>query len=245
MKEATEDDLFKDAVMLDALNGAHKAFAALARPYMAEITVNLAASTVMVALPDTVIEVDQSSVRVRAGTGALDTSGAWTRLTFKQRRSLIGENGAPEAWTALATAPTNFFVMPGATNDAIRKIGVYPPATTGFLGSPVGTNNLRMDAWVYPSDLALADASLPLSDHEQWRLVPWICKQMAQLERSRGRPDAPVEMWERDADKVALELRDIIRRGMEEIQRSANVGESALQDAQDRRLLPGARRSGG
>lgn len=95
-------------------------------------------------------------------------------------------------------------------------------------------HNLIYGAWVYPATLS-ADSDrppLPVSEHD--RLIPAICWGMAQLDRTRGRADAPVEMWEKAAYAEAMELFEIHRR-VREPQRTAQVGSSPLDDATSRR----------
>jgi hypothetical protein len=96
-------------------------------------------------------------------------------------------------------------------------------------------HNLIYGAWVYPSEL-IADSDRPaLDSSEHDRLIPAICWGMAELERSRGRGDAPVEYWQAQAADKALELFEVIRRGTREAPRTAQVGASPLDDARERR----------
>jgi len=305
-REATEDGLFTDAVMKDAVNGAHKEFAAVARCYYATLATELVAAQVAYALDPTVVEPDIYTIRSRAGN-----AGDWTMLTFKQKRTLNKDHGAPESW--VAGAPSHFFLSPGSTAGSAKLVSVYPPpaatyivtstlaealdnsetdvdvadgtqfatsqviqieseqmligsistntltVTRGYAGTTAATHatglpvlrpdNLKYDAWVYPSDLAQTSDEPVLSAHEHWRLIPWICHRMALIELSRGRPggaEALVQGWYALAIDVAEELREIYRRGMEEPPRTANVGATAVEDATLRRMsLLRQRRGGG
>ncbi|MGV3720082.1 MAG: hypothetical protein ACO1SX_04150 [Actinomycetota bacterium] len=238
-REATEDGLFTDAVMKDAVNGAHKEFAAVARCYYGTITRDLTVDTVLHALDDAVIEPDIYTFRTRTGA-----AGAWTTLTFKQKRTLTKDHGAPESW--VAGSPTHFFLNPGSSTGNAKQLGIYPAPNTTYINT--GASNLKYDAWVYPPDLTLTTDSPVLSEHEHWRLIPWLCHRMALIELSRGRPGAGelVQGWYALALDVAEELREIYRRGMEEPPRTANVGSSAVEDATLRRMsLLRQRRGGG
>jgi len=96
-------------------------------------------------------------------------------------------------------------------------------------------HNLIYGAWVYPAELT-ADSDRPALDaSEHDRLIPAICWGMAELDRSRGRQDAPVEYWQGQAADKALELFETIRRGTREAPRTAQVGASPLDDAMERR----------
>jgi hypothetical protein len=240
-RSATEDDLFTDEVMTDFFNAAHKTFAALGRPYLGQVDLSLTEDTILYALPEKVIEVDVYTVRVRTGTGGADGAGAWTELPFTYRRSLIQKHGAPESWAS--GTPESFFLMPGSTVNETKRIGIYKPPDSTYLGSPAGTLNLRLDAWIYPEELTTADTPI-FPEHEHYRLIPGICRRMAELHRSRGNLNAPVEMYLRSETVEALEFRDIIRRSMEEVPRTGNTSASALEDAHDRRLGLTARRGG-
>jgi len=96
-------------------------------------------------------------------------------------------------------------------------------------------HNLIYGAWVYPSELSADTDRPPLDASEHDRLIPAICWGMAELDRSRGRQDAPVEYWQGQAADKALELFETIRRGTREAPRTAQVGASPLDDAMERR----------
>jgi len=125
-REATEDGLFTDAVMKDAVNGAHKEFAAVGRCYYGTLSSALVVGQVPYALDATVIEPDVYSFRSRAGAG-----GEWTVLTFKQKRTLIKDHGAAEGW--VNGSPANFFLNPGSTAGNAKLVNAYPPPSTTYI----------------------------------------------------------------------------------------------------------------
>jgi hypothetical protein len=125
-REATEDGLFTDAVMMDAVNGAHKEFAAVARCYYGSLAGTLAVGQTTYALDATVIEPDIYTFRSRAGA-----AGAWTVLTFRQKRTLVKDHGAPEGWAS--GSPTHFFLNPGNTAGNAKLVNVYPLPSAAYV----------------------------------------------------------------------------------------------------------------
>lgn len=244
-KTATQDGLFTDSVMTDMTNLGHHHFAAIARPYYKTLITNLplgttassssqaATGTSVVTLDTTVIEVDIFSVRI-----APSAVTAWVGMPFKPMKEIMkgAANNALEN-TALGT-PTHFFLRPGAADAAGRILELYPGASGAI------SNGCKYNAWVYPADMT-GDSDVPeLQPAEHYRILPWVCWQMALLERSRGRPDAPVGEWYGVAMDVATELFNILWRSHQGIPRTAEVGLSSGEDALWRRTAT-LRGSGG
>lgn len=231
---AANDALFTDSVMMAMANNGHQSFAAVARPYYKPFNVALPIGTTgsavgtgtsVVTLDPTVLELDIYTVRV-----APTVVTAWFGLPFKPRKELAKgcTNGALEN-QALGTAPSAFFQRPGAADASGRVIEVFPGLTAAV---PLGC---KYDAWVYPPDLTTAADVPEMQPAEHYRLLPWICWQMALLERSRSRPDAPVGEWYAVALDVAEELHNILWRAHQGAPRTAEVGSSSGEDALYRR----------
>lgn len=245
-KTATQDGLFTDSVMTDMVNLAHQSFASVARPYYKTLRTTLPLGTTatednpdvtgtsVVTLDPTVIEVDVYSVRV--GTSGL---ASWRGLPFKPMKEILkaATDGAIEN-TPLNSTPTHFFLRPGAADNAGRVLEIYPGLSAQV------TNGVKYNAWVYPPDLGLPTDKPELQPAEHYRLLPWICWQMALLERSRGRDNAPVAEWYAVAMDVAVELYNILWRSHQGIPRTAEVGLSSGEDALWRRTAM-LRRGGG
>jgi len=233
-KSATEDALFTNSVMTDMVNNAHKEFAAVARCYyatFASVTVTaVTTGTGILALDPTVIEFDIYTFDLKSG------AGAWTQLTLRHLRSLRKDLGPLQA--IAAGTPAFFFIHPGASASNAKVVEMQPGPSNAFLGGASAAAG-QYNAWVYPPDLTNLTDTPVLEVHEHWRLIPWICWQMALLENSRGRSSPEVvQLWYDRALTAALELREIFRWGMEEIPRTASVGLSSGDDAQARRIRP-------
>lgn len=223
-----EDSLFTNPVLNDLINEKHRWFASVALCYYKHnFSTALVSGQSGYAGDPSVIEIDPKTVRVQSATNT------YAPLPLRLYSSLVSEWGALEG--KATGLPTCFWMRAGGsgdTNDQSRVIEVYPVPGASQVGASF---KLWYGGWHYPVDLA-ADTDRPLLPaHEHDRLIPAICWGMAELERSRGRGDAPVEYWQAQAQDKALELFEIIRRGTREAPRTAQVGASPLDDARERR----------
>jgi hypothetical protein len=224
----TEDQLFIDSFLNKLINKAHHQFAAMSECYYNPSVALLAQSAPAANVPavytlgTTVIRADERTFQWKLSAGAAST---WARLPHRHHYSLLEQHGPFEA--LLQGTPTGFYLHAGAADGAGRRVTLVP--------SPSASFDLMFSAWVYPAEMTV-DGDMPeLQDAEVYRLVSWICWEMAQFERSRGRTDAPVEMFAEKAIREAVELQRIIRYGTREFTRTAPVGSSPIEEAMERR----------
>jgi hypothetical protein len=164
------------------------------------------------------------------GISAADTTFGVTSAANLGRGCLITIDNEKMLVMAADTVPT-----PDTVTVVRGYAGTTAAAHTDGTAVTWNLHNLIYGAWHYPADLS-ADTDRPALDtSEHDRLIPAICWGMAELERSRGRGDAPVEYWQAQAADKALELFEIIRRGTREAPRTAQVGAAPLDDARERR----------
>ncbi len=202
---AGADAVFTDDVMNGLINRAHRWLAREARCYYAtkaaDVTVGSDGLSV-VALAGDVFEVDTRPGMVRARVGS-----GWRplrRLCEEQLRAA----GALESRSN--ATPYGFFLRVGAMDGAHREMCLYPG------GDVAAASGLRYAAWVYPSPMA-ADTDAPeLPEGEHDLLLPVVKWLMADVERTSGRSDAPVETNFALAREAAVEMRvtaERFRRG--------------------------------
>lgn len=232
-RSTTADGLFTDAILNDVLNRGHHWFAERSRCYYAEFTTNLPLGTTgasgpgtsVVTLDTTLIELDLETVEFAAAGLA-----TWTGIPFKPKKELRNAQAARSLRNVSLGTPTNFFIRPGAADNAGRVLELHPGANAAV------TNGFKYSGWVYPPDMS-ADADVPeLQPAEHWKILAAGCWQLALLERSRGRQDAPVTEWYNVANYEALTLRETLWRGHQGVPRTAEVGLTLAEDALARRL---------
>lgn len=190
-RTATEDALFTDTVLTDLVNEAHRWLAREAWLYYeSDRTETLVNAQRRYALDSDVIRLDPATVRINFG-------GSYAVLAHRLQGSLMQQYGALES-TADGT-PVAFFLAGGElTNDEGTVVTLYP--------APNGAGTLLYAAWVYPAALANDSDRPPFQASEHDRLIPAVCWKMAELDRSRGRAEAPVEYWAQMAVQAKDEL---------------------------------------
>lgn len=187
-------------------------------------------------------ESDQSRIIELSPAPNTSTAGAGTTITepLSATDTVITVNAATgiNRGTVLTIDSEKMLVISVSTLQVTVQRGHSATAATPHVDNATvswNLHNLVYGAWVYPPELS-ADTDRPALDaSEHDRLIPAICWGMAELERSRGRQDAPVEYWQAQAADKALELFEVIRRGTREAPRTAQVGASPLDDARERR----------
>lgn len=226
---SVEDDLFNNTVMKEIINEKHKWFAGTTLCYQEEIEV-VGTSLInnndqwYLVLDDDVIEILPLSLRVIDGS-------TWRRVVPRYYHSLLQQYTTLES--VARGVPTSFYVRPGIAAASNRMLGLLPGPNTTI--AALATEAFRYLAYVYPPDLSSDTDAPPLPSNEHHRLIPAVCWGMAELEATRGRTDAPVQLWLDRAVAAAEELAEIIRRGTRELPRTASVGASPLADAEERR----------
>lgn len=192
-------------------------------------------------------DADQSRIIELSPAPSTSTAGAGTTL------AAAVANATDTVISVASAAALNRGMVVTVDSEAMYVLAVDTAATPDTItvqrghsgttaashanSAPVSWNlhNLIYGAWVYPPELT-GDTDRPALDaSEHDRLIPAICWGMAELERSRGRGESPVEYWQAQAADKALELFEIIRRGTREAPRTAQVGASPLDDARERR----------
>lgn len=222
---STEDQLYSDPFLNKLVNKAHHWFAGVTGCYWNDaLSQALTTSQASYALSGLVIEPNVRSFRLKVST-------TYTRLPVRAYESLLEQYGALEG--IAAGTPLYVYLRPGTANAAVQKFELYPPPNAAN-GTANGT--VYYAATVYPSELTSDSDTFPLDDPNLYRLIPAICWEMANFDASRGRPDAPVNLWAQKALAEAVELQRIIRMSTREWRRTALVGASPVADVEDRRV---------
>lgn len=196
-RSTTADALFTDAVLNDLINEAHRTLARKAWLYKdTDRNETLVGGTKRYALDTDVIRIDPTTMRIVV-------SGTYTTLLHRNEGSLRFDAGPLESVSS-GTPAYWWWEQGELTNDEQVVVQLHP--------TPSAAGTLYYSAWVYPADLS-ADADRPkFSALEHDRLVPVTCWKMAEVERSRGRDDAPVEYWAQAAAQAIDELAGIRQR---------------------------------
>ena len=202
---SADDGVFSNTVMNGLINRAHRWLAREARCYYTTKAADVAVGSdglSVVALAGDVFEVDTRPGMVRARVGS-----GWRslrRLCEEQLRAA----GALESRSN--ASPYGFFLRVGALDGAHREMCLYPG------GDAAAAAGLRYAAWVYPPALAEDTDAPELPEGEHDLLLPVVKWLMADMERTSGRADAPVETNFALAREAAVEMRvtaERFRRG--------------------------------
>lgn len=221
-----EDPVFTDAMMLEIINQAYSWFAgATLCCYTRDMTpLNLTMGTSEYALGGTVIKPDHRTFWMRYYTAGPVQVRA--RLAARSYPDLVEQYGTPIE-SVTAGVPLYFFIHGGTASGSSKNITLVP-SPSGLLNSAGAdtvdaTRSIHYSAWVYPAELTSDSDNLMLDEPDVYRLVPAICWHMAMFEASRGRNDAPVNMWAETALREAAEFHRIILEGTRTFDRSAPV----------------------
>lgn len=184
--------------MNDIFNDAHRWMAAETLCYRQKqlYTLPLGVSgRSTVALDCSIIEIVNYTVQAKIG-------GVWRSLDYCDESELVADHGPLNE--VPNSDPECYYLRLGDALDQQRILEAFPGATAAV------ANGLELHAYVYPS-LFTQDTDTPaLGPAEHTRLISVMCWLMAELERSRNRPDAPVDHWYARAQEDAEKLRAII-----------------------------------
>lgn len=151
----------------------------------------------------------------------------WEPLGLRLYTSVMQQYGALEN---VPSGPTKgYVILPSDGGHTTRTVLLVPAPLFA-----TGTGELRYSGWVYPEALVNDDDPIQLSDPDCFRLYAASAWQLAMFERSRGRPDAPVELWQQQAGVEASEFHRIEREATREPSRTPEVRESPLASALER-----------
>lgn len=226
-----EDPVFTDAMMLEIINQAYSWFAGATlccydRDILKRITNDASSGTAEYALDSTVIKPDHRTFWITYYTGSGPYTITRSRLAARSYPDLVEQYGTPIE-SVTAGVPLYFFLHGGTASGASKNITLVP--TPNGLKNSSGTYtaddtiSFHYSAWVYPAELTSDSDNLMLDEPDVYRLVPAICWHMAMFEASRGRNDAPVNMWAETALREASEFHRIILEGTRTFDRSAPV----------------------
>jgi hypothetical protein len=197
-----EDALFTDDLLTQMYNEAHRKVAEIARCYQrtSVYTIPLGSAGVStVSLACDVIDVDRRRVRWYNAT-----TEQWIPLTWAPEHELYDRYGDVLDNATLGD-PLYFWFQVGDASDAQRQMVLYPGRSASV------TDGLRVREDIYPA-LMTQDTHAPAVQPAEIMLhlphaVMW---RMAELERARGRPDAPVEYLEAQTMRDAYELKAVL-----------------------------------
>lgn len=185
---ASTDSFFTNATLTDAINQSHRAIAAETGCYESDnLALALVNGTAEYPLDATVIRPKKNSFRLNYN------NLGYVAIHSREYPSLLAELGPFEA---LANALPTAYILRGQSAAEVTQIRFVP--------TPGAAGTVHYAAWVYPPTLS-ADGdtpALPLAEHD--RILSGVLRRMAEMDRGRGRGDAPV------ADYAALEAADIL-----------------------------------
>jgi hypothetical protein len=216
----TEDRQFVNLFLNACVNRAHFWLAGVTKCYENDaLSLSLITGQQEYSLDASVIEPQVRTFRY-VPTG----SSTYVRLPFCLYESFLDKYVALE--NVAAGTPVGFAIRAGDPDAPTKKIFVVPALNSA------GT--LKYGAWVYPSLLVNDNDPINLPDPDVQRLYSAVCWQMANYEASRGRPDAPVELWAGKSRIDAAEFHRLTRQATREPARTAETLASPLADAMER-----------
>jgi len=234
-----EDGAFTQPFMIELFNEAQNWVASIARPHFnPDIVVTWSAVSTyddwVKEVSNRVIEILPASVRWKRTTG----QATWSRVAQRYYESLVEEYGPLED-VAQVTQPLYFFLYTGGEFNETAEAAVPGSSNPGrkirLVPGPSAVGSLKFAGWTYPTQLTATTERPDLQESEHYRYIPVMCMKMAEFDASRGRSDAPVDLWTARAIESTEELKTMIRHGVDEMRRGPAVSANALADAQDRR----------
>lgn len=197
LESLADDALLNDLLFLDRVNEILREFALKAGGFREEFTVNLP-TTAAVALSPRVIRILDDTLRID-----YDGDGI-----FEIAPQLVPEQTLRKWFGVLETAdagtPAYFYMQRGSTAESMVNLVLYPRSDTAQ------TSGIKLAARTTPAAITTGTDSLPLQEGEEPYLIPGICLALAETELSRGRKDAPIELWERRWEQAKTDYTDFV-----------------------------------
>lgn len=197
---AGEDELFPREQMHYLINAAHRTLAERALCYRQTQTYTLPAASggvSTVSLDCNVIEIIPDRCRFLNGS-------TWVTLSAVDESDVVRTQGAIDS--AGTGTPIAYWLQRGEALDAVVQALVYPG-----IASQV-SNGFKCDVYVYPSLMSAETDTPAIQPAEHPAIVALCCAELARTDASRGRPDAPVQMWEAEARRALDTLSGRVRR---------------------------------
>lgn len=184
------------------INEAHQDLAIKCLMYRETITANLPIASGGISsltLDADAFDVDPEKVRVLNGSD-------YQQVTLADE-DIVNRISGPLENTSTSTVPSYFWMRTVNTADEYRKMILWPGATAAI------TNGIKYDAYVLPADMTSDSAEPTFSpDVLHVHLIPLVCFRMAVFEASRGRPNAPVELWRYKAEESVRLVKENLDR---------------------------------